>query len=229
MNTPEFYPTTPTQPRTAIYLRVSTEQQSTALQRAEIERICASRQLTITHVFEEQASAVKHRPEFERMMAAARTKSFSHLVIWALDRFGRSLAGNVNDMLALDRLGVTVISAREPWMDTAGPVRDLLVSIFSWVAQQERARLIERTKAGIAARRALKPDWGRRSQAHYAHPDRLQDAIALAQQWAQEGRKGGLRGLGTLLGGCSPTTASRIAAKAGLEPGPDAIARNQTS
>jgi len=42
-----------------------------------------------------------------------------------------------------------VISVREPWLDTSGPVRPLLVAIFGWVAEQERARLIERTRAGI--------------------------------------------------------------------------------
>ena len=38
---------------------------------------------------------------------------------------------------------------REGWLDTNGPVRPLLVAIFGWVAEQERTRLIERTKAGL--------------------------------------------------------------------------------
>ncbi|WP_279324176.1 recombinase family protein [Anaeromyxobacter soli] len=36
-----------------------------------------------------------------------------------------------------------------PWLDTGGPVRPLLVAVFGWVAEQERSRLIERTKAGL--------------------------------------------------------------------------------
>ena len=52
-------------------------------------------------------------------------------------------------MLELDRLGVWVLSARESWLDTDSPVRPLLVAIFGWVAEQERTRLIERTKAGL--------------------------------------------------------------------------------
>jgi DNA invertase Pin-like site-specific DNA recombinase len=48
---------------------------------------------------------------------------------------------------------VTVVSVRESWLDTGSPVRSLLVAIFSWVAEQERARLIERTKAGLEAAR----------------------------------------------------------------------------
>jgi hypothetical protein len=47
------------------------------------------------------------------------------------------------------RLAVRILSVREPWLDTAGPVRSLLVAIFGRVAEQERTRLIERTKAGL--------------------------------------------------------------------------------
>ena len=45
------------------------------------------------------------------------------------------------------------LSARENWLDTDSPVRPLLVAIFGWVAEQERTRLIERTKAGMARAR----------------------------------------------------------------------------
>jgi DNA invertase Pin-like site-specific DNA recombinase len=74
-------------------------------------------------------------------------------MIWAIDRFGRSMTANLGDILELDRVGVQVVSVRETWLDTGGPVRNLLIAIFSWVAEQERARLVERTKAGMAAAR----------------------------------------------------------------------------
>ncbi len=57
-------------------------------------------------------------------------------------------------VLELDRLGIQVVSVREPWLDTSGPVRSLLVAIFSWVAEQERAQLVARTKAGLTRARA---------------------------------------------------------------------------
>jgi DNA invertase Pin-like site-specific DNA recombinase len=82
------------------------------------------------------------------MMAEAKRGRFDVLIVWSLDRFGRSLAGNVADVLAFDRAGVQLVSVREPWLDTGG--RDLLLAIFSWVAEQERRRLGERTKAGLA-------------------------------------------------------------------------------
>ena len=65
------------------------------------------------------------------MMTDARRGAFNVLLVWSIDRFGRSMAGNVNDALALDDAGVKIASVREPWLDTGGPVRDLLLAIFS--------------------------------------------------------------------------------------------------
>ena len=204
----------PSAPRCALYLRVSTAEQTTAGQMPDIQALVAARGYAVVETYEEQASAVKTRPAYERMMADAREGKFRVLVVWALDRFGRSLAGNVNALLALDKLGVTVVSVREPWLDTAGPVRELLVAIFSWVAQQERARLIERTKAGIAVARTSKESpWGRRSASAMVR-DKTPAGLALLDEtveaWDRGGRTGGAKGLAAALGGCSPTTALKI-------------------
>jgi len=118
-----------------------------------VQQIITTRGYKLAHVFEEGASAVKKRPEYERMMKAARRGEFDVLVVRALDRFGRSMTGNLADVLELDRLGITVVSVRESWLDTTSPVRSLLIAIFSWVAEQERNRLVERTRAGIASAR----------------------------------------------------------------------------
>jgi putative DNA-invertase from lambdoid prophage Rac len=56
---------------------------------------------------------------------------------------------------------VPVLSVREPWLDTSGAVRPLLVAIFGWVAERERARVLERTKAGLARARAQGKRLGR--------------------------------------------------------------------
>lgn len=190
---------------TAIYLRVSSAAQTTECQRPDIDRAIAIRGLQVTHIYEEQESAAKFRPEFERMMQDARDGKFTTLVIWALDRFGRNMAGNVNDILALDKLGVKIISVKEPWMDTAGPVRELLVAIFGWVAQHERSRLIERTKAGIAVARAKGKKIGRPSPS-LIEQDKRAEVIAL---WRSSGK--GYRVLAERLGGVSPMTARKLA------------------
>lgn len=134
--------------RVATYIRVSSDDQTTANQVPEVEQLAAQRGEVVLR-YEETGSAVKHRPAFERMLRDARRGAFDVLVIWAIDRFGRSMVGNLNDLLELDRIGVQVVSVRESWLDTSGPTRMLLVAMFSWVAEQERAQLVERTKAGM--------------------------------------------------------------------------------
>jgi DNA invertase Pin-like site-specific DNA recombinase len=133
----------------AVYLRVSTDAQSTANQRPDVLRLVRARELDVVEIFEENVSATKSRPQYERMMLAAHQGRFGTIVIWSLDRLGRSLTGNVEALLKLDQCGVRVVSVQEPWLDTSGPVRELLVSIFSWVASQERLRISARTKAGL--------------------------------------------------------------------------------
>ena len=142
--------------RAAIYLRVSSDRQTVDNQRAEVEQLAHARGYE-TRAYEEVCSAAKRRPVFDRMLTDARTGKVQAVVIWAIDRLHRSMPGAINDILELDRLGVRVLSVREPWLDTSGPVRPLLVAIFGWVAEQERYRLIERTKAGLErAKRAGK-------------------------------------------------------------------------
>jgi putative DNA-invertase from lambdoid prophage Rac len=114
----------------AVYLRVSSDRQTVENQRPDVEQLARARGLEVAHVYEAAASAVKHRPRYEAMLKDAKRGKFGVLVVWALDRFGRSMVGNLQDVLELDRIGVQVVSVREPWLDTGGPVRTLLIAIF---------------------------------------------------------------------------------------------------
>lgn len=144
--------------RATIYLRVSRGEQSIENQRPAVMRVVRARKLKLVETYEESTSAVKRRPAFERMMTDAHGGAYDVLVVWSLDRFGRSMVGNLQAVLELDRCGVEVVSVREPWLDTGGPVRALLIAIFGWVAEQERVQIVERTKAGIerARRRGIR-------------------------------------------------------------------------
>jgi DNA invertase Pin-like site-specific DNA recombinase len=132
----------------ALYLRVSTDRQTATNQVDEVRRLAAARGYEPV-IYEEVESAVKARPVLDRMLADVRAGRVQAVAVWALDRLHRSMVGSIQTVLELDRLGVPVISVREAWLDTSGPVRPLLVAIFGWVAEQERTRLIERTKAGL--------------------------------------------------------------------------------
>jgi putative DNA-invertase from lambdoid prophage Rac len=143
--------------KTAIYLRTSTDRQFVDNQRPSVLQLAEARSLEIVKVYEEQASSVKHRPEWERLKNDAHRGEFRCLVLHALDRLGRSMIGNVQQILELDRMGIEVVSVREPWLDTRGPVRTLLIAILSWVAEEERRQIASRSKLGVErARRAGK-------------------------------------------------------------------------
>ena len=127
--------------RAALYLRTSTTEQHTKNQRPELEQLAAARGWIIAAAYEEQVSAAKARPALQRLLSDAHRCAFDVLLVWSLDRLGRSMTGNVQAVLALDRLGVRVVSFREPWLDSQGPVREPPAAIFGWVAQQEREQL----------------------------------------------------------------------------------------
>ncbi len=121
--------------RAALYLRVSTDRQETECQRPEVEQLARTRDFEVVKVFEETMSAAKVRPEYAKMMKDARRGAFDVIVVWAIDRFGRSMIGNVSDVLELDRVGVQVVSVRESWLDTGSPVS---------VSERVRSRKSER-------------------------------------------------------------------------------------
>lgn len=149
--------------RAAVYLRVSTRDQTLANQVPELERVIAARGFSLAATYQDEESGVKRRPELERLMADARRHAFDVVIVWALDRLGRNMPDVVAHVLELERIGVDLLSAREPWLDTSSPVRPLLVSIFAWVAEQERRRLVERTRAGLERARARGVKLGRPS------------------------------------------------------------------
>ena len=112
----------PSPRRAAVYLRVSTDRQTAENQVAEVRQLAVARGYEPV-VYEEIESAAKVRPVLDRMLADLRAGRVQAVAVWALDRLHRSMTGAINTVLELDRLGVPVLSVREPWLDTSGPVR----------------------------------------------------------------------------------------------------------
>jgi putative DNA-invertase from lambdoid prophage Rac len=136
--------------RAALYLRVSTEDQTEENQAPELRQLAARRGWEPVEYRETMSGAAKVRPVLERMLADVRAGKVGAVVVWALDRLSRQGAGPVLNMVGeLDRCGVALVSVREPWLDTSGPFRDVIVAFAATMAKMERARLIERTRAGI--------------------------------------------------------------------------------
>lgn len=91
------------------------------------------------------------RSGFLQMLADADKRKFDLLLIWSLDRLSREGIHNTLGYLErLKRNNVAVKSLQESWLDTRDSgLGQLLIAIFSWVANQERQRIVERTKAGL--------------------------------------------------------------------------------
>jgi DNA invertase Pin-like site-specific DNA recombinase len=134
--------------KAAIYLRVSTEKQEERNQEPDCLRVALARGWDPVY-FQERESAVKVRPEWERLKMAAHRGEVGAVVVWALDRAGRDRVRLAHDLAEFARKGVAFVSVKESWIDQpVGPLRDLLIQVMGWFAESERARLIERTKAG---------------------------------------------------------------------------------
>lgn len=85
------------------------------------------------------------------MLEDANNRKFDLLLISALDRLSREgISNTLGYIERLKRNGIAIKSLNENWLDTRDEgIGQLLLSIFSWVASQERKRIVERTKAGL--------------------------------------------------------------------------------
>lgn len=138
-----------------LYARVSTDDkgQDPENQLPEMRRFVTLREWILRREYIDYvtASGKKVREQFDEMLEACDRGEADIILIWALDRFSRE--GPLKTMLLLDRLqraGVRVKSMKEPWLDPDSPTYELLLPIFAWIAKQERIRLSERVKAGMA-------------------------------------------------------------------------------
>jgi DNA invertase Pin-like site-specific DNA recombinase len=141
--------------RAALYLRVSTEEQTTANQRAELEAYVARRGWVLAGVYDDTGSGGGGaRPGWRALMNDARRRRMDVVCVWALDRITRRGASALHSIFAeLDALGVAAWSYSEPLIDTSGPFRDVLISFLGTLAKMERQKISERTKSGMARAR----------------------------------------------------------------------------
>ncbi len=125
------------------YARVSTQDQNLSLQ------LDALKAAGCQHIFEDRASGAKaERPGLAAAVAYVRAEDI--LVVWKLDRLGRSLTHLIDTVTALDARGVGLRSLTEA-MDTTTPGGRLIFHLFGALAQFERDLFRERTRAGIEA------------------------------------------------------------------------------
>jgi DNA invertase Pin-like site-specific DNA recombinase len=149
--------------RVAIYSRVSTNHgQDPELQLRELREYCASRGLTIIQEYTDvgHSGSKESRPALNQLMADARRRRFDSVLVWKLDRFGRSLRHLVNALAELEALGLSFISLRDN-LDLSTPSGRLMFHVVGAMAQFERALIQERVKAGLRNAKAKGKRLGR--------------------------------------------------------------------
>lgn len=137
------------------YARVSTEDQKLDLQRQALLAAGCER------IFEDTASSAADRPALRD--ALAQLRAGDTLVVWRLDRLGRSLKDLIAHADSLRAQGVGLRSLKEA-IDTDSSTGQLVFHIFGALAEFERALIRERTRAGLAAARARGRVGGRRKR-----------------------------------------------------------------
>jgi DNA invertase Pin-like site-specific DNA recombinase len=136
--------------RVAIYGRVSTDGQSVDLQVNELREYAARRNW---HIVEEYldvgvSGTKESRPALNRLMTDARQRKFDILLVWKIDRFGRSLKHLVNSLAELENVGVAFVSLRDS-LDLSSPAGRLMAQLLGAISEFERSLITERVRAGI--------------------------------------------------------------------------------
>jgi DNA invertase Pin-like site-specific DNA recombinase len=144
-----------------LYARVSThDQQTLTLQREAMTAYAKQRGGSIVVRIEDVGSGVSDRLRREELMRAARRREIDAIVVWRLDRWGRSLVDLITTLQELQELGVGFISLHEA-LDFTTPTGRAMAGMLAVFAEFERGILRERVKAGIAEARRRGKQHGR--------------------------------------------------------------------
>jgi DNA invertase Pin-like site-specific DNA recombinase len=161
--------------RAAIYLRVSTNGQTTDTQEREL-RVAAKRMgHTIVEVYSDNgisgAKGRNGRPEFDRLHRDAARRKFDIVMAWSVDRLGRSLQDLVGFLSELHALGIELY-LHQQGLDTTTPAGKAMFQMLGTFAEFERALIQERVVAGMARAKAKGTKSGKPIGRPAIHPAR---------------------------------------------------------
>ena len=141
--------------RCAIYCRVSTTDQSVSMQQRDLQKLADSRGFeVVTEYIDEGQSGSKHsRPALDRMLADAARGKFQVILIWRLDRLGRSLAHLIRLLEDFKSWDVQLVSFSEG-LDFTTSTGKLFYQLLGAFSEFERETIRERVKAGMRNARA---------------------------------------------------------------------------
>ncbi len=138
----------------AIYARISTTNkgQTTDNQLEVLREYCKKMNHDIIEEYcDEISGGTAERPAFKKMLGDASKRKFDLLLFWSLDRFSREgTRATIKYMEQLEGYGVDFKSYTEQYIDSCGIFKDVVISLLSTLARQEKIRISERVKAGLA-------------------------------------------------------------------------------
>jgi putative DNA-invertase from lambdoid prophage Rac len=150
--------------KTVMYARVSTTDQNCDLQLREMREYATRRGLSLVGEYVDSgfSGAKASRPALDRLMAAASRRDFDCVLVWKIDRFGRSVLHLSQQLASLTSYGVRFIAISQGIdTDASNPTSRLMMTILAGVAEFEREIIRERTLSGVRAAKANGKTLGR--------------------------------------------------------------------
>jgi DNA invertase Pin-like site-specific DNA recombinase len=145
----------------AAYVRVSSKRQDHKSQLADLERWAAAQSEPVEWFRDKASGKSMERPGWEKLQAAIERGEVRKIVVWRLDRLGRTARGLTQLFAELQDRGIGLVSLREG-IDLETPAGRMMANVIASVAQYETEVRSERQRAGIAAALAAGKKWGGR-------------------------------------------------------------------
>jgi len=143
----------------AIYVRVSSKQQDVASQLPDLERWAAAQGLPVSWYRDVFTGKTMDRPGWRKLEKAIQGGKVSAVVVWRLDRLGRTAKGLVSLFDDLCERKIKLVSIRDG-LDLSTPAGRLMANVLASVASYETEIRAERVLAGQAVARAAGKTWG---------------------------------------------------------------------
>lgn len=176
--------------KAVIYLRVSTANQNPENQLRELKEYAVAQNFEIADVITDKgvsgSKSAKDRVGLDKVLKMAHQKKFDVLLFWSLDRLSREgTSATLSYLQTLTENGINYHSYTEQYLSSLGAFSDVVISLLATIAKQERIRISERVKAGLAYRKnVLKKSLGRQKGTKLKGTD---EKVTLAKKLREDG------------------------------------------
>src|SRR5271165_5749730 len=151
--------------KTAVYVRVSTDKQSTELQEREISLFLTSKGIENAEIYrdEDYSGKTTSRPALNKLLLDCKQGTIERLIVWKLDRLFRSLVDLITHLKRFQQQKIIFISIKEN-IDISTPMGMLMIQILGAFSEFEREMIIMRVKSGLANAKSKGKQLGRASK-----------------------------------------------------------------